>query len=95
MKAAFFALQTFCPELRGQHVRLMIDNTTAVSYINNMSGSHSATCNTLTREIWFWCIERNLWLSAAHLPGTSNAAADRASRVFCDQTEWKLDETIF
>ena len=29
------------------------------------------------------------------MPGTSNAAADRTSRVFCDQTEWKLDETIF
>ena len=36
-----------------------------------------------------------IWISAAHLPGTSNVAADKASRAFCDQTEWKLDETIF
>ena len=95
MKAAFFALQTFCLDLRDQHVRVMIDNTTAVTYINNMGGSHSAICNSIAREIWSWCIDRNLWLSAAHLPGTSNVAADKASRVFCDQTEWKLDETIF
>ena len=95
MKAAFFALQTFCQDLRDQHVRVMIGNTTAVTYINNMGGSHSAICNSIAREIWSWCIDRNLWLSAAHLPGTSNVAADKASRVFCDQTEWKLDETIF
>lgn len=53
MKGAFFALQAFCKELRGQHVHLMIDNTTAVAYINNMGGSHSAPCNALAREIWF------------------------------------------
>ena len=95
MKAAFLALQTFCQDLRDQHVRVMIDNTTAVTYINSMGGSHSAICKSLAREIWFWRIDRNLWLSAAHLPGSSNVAADKASRVFCDQTEWKLDETIF
>ncbi|XP_068716794.1 uncharacterized protein [Montipora capricornis] len=95
MKAAFFALQTFCQNLRDQHVRVIIDNTTAVTYINDMGGSHSAICNSLAREIWCRCIDRNLWLSAAPLPGTSNVAADKASRVFCDQTEWKLDETIF
>ena len=60
-----------------------------------MGGSHSAICNFLAREIWFGCIDRNLWISAAHLPGTSNVAAGKVSRVFCDQTEWKLDETIF
>ena len=76
-------------------MRVMVDNTTAVTYINNMGGSHSAMCNSLTREIWSWCLDRNLWISAAHLPGISNEAADKASRVFCDQTEWKRDETIF
>ena len=87
MKDAFFALQTFCQDLRDQHVRVMIDNTTAVTYINNMGGSHSAICNSLATEICFWCIDKNLWISAAHLPGTSNVAADKASLVFCDQTE--------
>ena len=87
VKAAFFALQTFCQNLRDQHVRVMIDSTTAVTYINNMGGSHSAICNSLAREIWCWCIDSNLWLSAAHLPGTSNIAGDKPSSVFCDQTE--------
>ena len=87
MKAALFALQKFCQDLRGQHVGVMIDNTTAVTYINNMGGSHSAICNSLAREIGFWCINRNLWISAAHSPGTNMVEAGRTSRVFCDKTE--------
>ena len=78
MKAAFFAIQSFCTELHHKHIRLMIDNTTAVTYLNNMGGCHSVGCNSLAREIWDWCIHRNIWLSAAHLPGIKNVAADKA-----------------
>ena len=95
MKGPFFALQTFCQDQRDQHVRVMLDNTNAVTYINNMGGSHSVICNSLANKIWFWCIDRNLWISPAYWPGSSNVAAQKASRVFCDQTIWKLDETIF
>jgi len=42
-----------------------------------------------------WCIARDIWLSAAHLPGKCNTAADKASRIFHDHTEWKLDSNIY
>ena len=42
------------------------------------------------RQIWDWCIPRNIWLSISHIPGEINVIADRASRVFDDSTEWKL-----
>lgn len=42
-----------------------------------------------------WCIERNIWISAKHLPGSENTVADRESRIFHDDTEWKLDVKIF
>ena len=45
--------------------------------INNMGTSHSHLCNSLALTIWEWCIER---LSAAHIPGKENAAADSESR---------------
>ena len=45
--------------------------------------------------MWLWCIDKGIWLSAAHLPGSQNIQADRASRIFHDQTEWKLDQDIF
>lgn len=57
-----------------------------------MGGTHSLEFNHLTRTIWFRCFERHIWISAAHefaknLTIVSNAAADRASRIFHDQTE--------
>ena len=62
------------------YVRVMSDNTTAVSYINSLGGWESLECNSLTKDIWDWARERNIWLSAAHLPGFSNVDADQLSR---------------
>ena len=67
--SCLFTLKTFCPSLRNCHIKAMIDNTTAISYINNMGG-RTFSCNQLTRNFWLWCIERNLWITAAHIPGT-------------------------
>jgi len=32
-------------------------------------GGMKANLNELTREIILWCKNRNIWLTAAHLPG--------------------------
>jgi hypothetical protein len=53
-----------------------MDNTTAISYINNMGSITSKKCDKLAKEIWVWCIERNLWLSAWYIPGKDNTTAD-------------------
>ena len=36
--ACFLILQTFCSVLRDFHIKAMIDNTTVISYNNNMGG---------------------------------------------------------
>ena len=95
LQAVFFALKVFCKEITNAHVKVFSDNTTTVAYINNMGGSHSLHCNALKRDMWLWCIDKGIWPSAAHLPGSQNIQADRASRIFHDQTEWKLDQDIF
>ena len=46
--------------------------------------------NKLARQIWEFAIARDLWLSAAHIPGAQNIEADEASRVLDDRTEWAL-----
>lgn len=40
----------------------------------------SLECNSLTSDIWEWARERNIWLSAAHIPGFSNVDADQLPR---------------
>ena len=95
LAAVLLGLQTFCSHFTNTHIRLQIDNTTAVSYINNMGGSHSLECNAKAHEIWLWCLSRHIWVSAVHLPGHMNTEADLASRVFHDQTEWQVNPDIF
>ena len=36
----------------------------------------SQTCNNITCRIWDFCSKNQLWVSAAHIPGTINIAAD-------------------
>ena len=92
--AAFLALQSFVSQ-SNIHVRLKLDNTTAVSYINNMGGIRSEPLNTLAKKIWHWCMSREIWLSAQYVPGDLNAEADSASRLFSEDLEWSLHPTIF
>ena len=77
------------------HVRVMSDNTTTVSYINSMGGCKSRECNSITKDIWGWARERNIWLSAAHIPGSSNVDADQLSRNLNLNLEWMLSKPIF
>ena len=81
--AIFLALKAFCGAKSNIHVQLKTDNTCAMSYINAMGGIKSSLCNTLAKQIWLWCLERNIWISAAHVPGILNEA-DILSRKFND-----------
>ena len=50
--------------------------------------------NDLAREIWLWCIERDIWLSCFHIPGRINTTAD-FSRRKNNGMEWPLDNDVF
>ncbi|GFR84554.1 reverse transcriptase [Elysia marginata] len=80
LKAAMLAVQSFCRETENCHVRIQIDNTTAVSYINNMGGTHSPKCNEISRTLMMWCKNRGIWLSPCHIAGKDNCNADSYSR---------------
>lgn len=65
MKAAFMALQCIIKRPTYKHVRLMIDNTTAVSYINSKGGIRSPECNETAKRIWEYANKMNFIVSAA------------------------------
>ena len=50
---------------------------------------------SLTRDLWLWCLERNIHIQAQYLPGIMNDVADRESRSMKDRSDWKLDRSIF
>lgn len=94
LKAIFLTLKCFCSSRSNVHVRLYSDNTVAVNYINKQGGRKDML-NDLTRDIWFWCIKRNIWISSNHLPGSFNVTADKMSRKLNDDLEWKLNPNVF
>ena len=45
--AGSFAIKTFCKNKAVAHVKLLMDNTSAVAYISKMGGTHSQTLANL------------------------------------------------
>lgn len=90
-----FTLKSFCEDPHNLHVSLKIDNVTAITYINNMGASHSKARNIIARQLWLWCIERNIWVTTSHVLGVDNIITDKASREFNDATEWALNPEMF
>ncbi len=76
------------------HICFHLDNSTAVSYVNQMGGMKSLACDTVAWKIWDWCIVRNIWVSAVRIAGSKNAIADKSSRKSSDH-EWQLNKTVF
>ncbi|XP_071141873.1 uncharacterized protein [Mytilus edulis] len=94
--AILYGLKSFESQLKCfTHVKILTDNTTAVSYVNKMGGIKSICCNTIAKSIWFWAKKHNVWLTASHIAGTENTIADAESRKFNDKVEWQLNKDIF
>ena len=94
LMAGGFAIKSFCKNRASIQVKLLMDNTTAIAYINRMGGS-SHVLASLVYEIWQWCLQREISITAQHIPGIYNNAADRESRVDRDSSDWKLDPIVF
>lgn len=94
MLAVSLGLKSFFSNQQNVHIQVRSDNTCTVAYINAMGGIKSEKCNQLAIRIWSWCIDRNIWLSATHVPGVSNEA-DFSSRNFNENVEWMLNKKIF
>ena len=78
LKATKFSILAFCRGKQFQHI------------ISTIWGNNSKTCHILAQKNWQIYISQNLWPSAAHIPANINPTADLMSRVFNDNTEWKL-----
>ena len=93
--AVLFSLKSLCPNVTKKHIQIMSDNMTTIAYINNQGGT-KRTCNQITRNIWEWAIQRQILLSATHIPGIKNVEADRESRLHKkSHSEFMLNPEIF
>lgn len=54
-----------------------------------LGGTSSQSLVQCACQIWQWCLQRGITLSAEHIPGMSNLGADRVSLTL-HTSEWKL-----
>ena len=94
LKAALLTLKSLCRSVENTHIRLHMDNTTAVACVNKC-GSTKLPLLGVTKELFGWAEEKAITLSACHIPGVLNVEADRASRTLNTDTEWMLKPAIF
>ena len=95
MKAVNFAVQAYTKEMRQIHVHLRVDNTTTIAYINKMGGTRSIRMLEVAKELWQYCMSKEIMLTAEHLKGANNQIADRESRIYKDSSNWMLDKSVF
>ena len=51
--------------------------------------------NEDARDLWIWCLEKSIKITASYIPGIDNSAADEQSRNFHLDTEWQLNREAF
>ena len=57
--AVTLAVQTFAKNWTDATILLMINNTSAVAYINNQGGTVSPDLVSLAKDLWMWCLKRS------------------------------------
>ena len=92
--AVKFSLKSFVSNLKSISVKIYIDNTTIVAAIRHMGSSHSDIINKYTKDMWEWCIERDIWLIPTYVCSRDNFA-DLPSRETYLDGEWMLNIDIF
>ena len=73
--AAYFALKLFCKNFKNTTVHLKVDNTATAAFINKQKVPNKNVF-TIIKNIWEFCIRRNLWLFADYIKLTRNKVAD-------------------
>ena len=94
IKAAFLALKCFTKKLFNKQILLRIDNITALAYINKMGGTRANDLHLITKDLWQFCEDRDIWVFAEYVASKENVA-DEGSRLTNLDTEWELASFAF
>ena len=88
--AVSLALKTFAKDKSHVLVLIRMDNISAKAYINHLGGTHSHQLNSIAVQLWKWCLDRHISLTADHLPGKNYQVANGESRKVKDRCNWMI-----
>ena len=92
--AVKFSLKSLVSHFKSISVKIYIDNITIVAAIRHMGTSHSDVINKYTKDVWEWCIERDIWLIPTYVCSRDNFAELPSRKAYLDG-EWMLNIDIF
>ena len=93
--AANFAILTFTKGQSNIAILLQTDSKTALSYLLKMGGTHNRELFHIDKSIWSYLLSKQIAISPEYLPSALNVHADWESRNAKDNSEWKLDVSVF
>ena len=95
--ASLFVVKSFTKDRLCVHVRLCMDNVSAVAArpdIDCPGGTHPLVLSNLVLALLEWAVKCNIFLSAKQIPGALNVSADWDSCHFLDSSNWRLCPAI-
>ena len=54
--------------------------------------THIKELNELTKDMWEWCENKNLWMHGSYIASEENVFVDAESRTLEPETEYELYE---
>lgn len=58
--ACSFEIKCFAKYKTNIHIRLLMNNVTALTFINKIGGTKSRALVSLSRDLWQWCLQRQI-----------------------------------
>ena len=95
MLAAYYVFRSFQPYFTKNSVLIRSDSVATVCYIREMGGMKNLLMDDIARQLWFFAIKNNIWISSSFIKGESNSDADFFSRTLNDRTDWTLPMETF
>jgi len=92
LRAIRLTLELMTQDLRGRHVLIECDNTTAVSYVKRQGGCRSWALYQESVLLHQWAFKHDVLLTAVHRRGVNNQLADLLSRTRPDPLEWSINQ---
>ena len=79
-KAVIFTFYSLIRKYSNISILIKSDNSTTVTYINNMGGVIALEVNEIIIELFNFCMNKNINIQASHICGRFNTQADNLSR---------------
>ena len=90
LRAAKFAIITFCRYKKDLAVHVQMDNQAALAYLLKNRGARILLMIQEAKQIWEFCLANQITLTAEYLPGSLIATVEKTS-----SSKWILNNPIF